>query len=135
MAFRIFLEQALDGQPFTVYGDGAQTRDFTFVADAVRANLLAAAAPETTQVFNVGGGARVSLKESLDLLTELLAEAAVDVRPRLRFEETAKGDVRHTFADGSRARTLVGWEPTVGLREGLAQEVAWTVARRHTGER
>jgi UDP-glucose 4-epimerase len=130
MAFRIFLECALDGRPFTVYGDGAQTRDFTFVSDAVRANLLAVAAPDTAEVFNVGGGARVSLQETLDLLTELLAAEAPDCRPEVRHEEVAKGDVRHTYADRNRVGERIIYAPRVSLREGLAQEVAWTVARR-----
>jgi len=130
MAFRKFLEAALDGQPFAVYGDGSQTRDFTFVADAVRANLRAAAAPDTTQVFNIGGGSRVSLRECLDMLTELLKEAAPDTVVDLTYEDMAMGDVKHTYADRQRAGDLIGYAPTVELRDGLAQEVAWTVARR-----
>jgi len=135
MAFRIFLEAALDGRPFTVYGDGQQTRDFTFVADAVRANLMAAAATSTTEVFNVGGGSRVSLREALDTLQELLREAVPGCEAELVYDAMAMGDVRHTAADGSRAADTVGWSPTVGLREGLAREVAWVVARRSDDDR
>jgi len=130
MAFRKFLDAALDGQPFAVYGDGRQTRDFTFVADAVRANLLSAAAPEVTQVFNIGGGARVSLREALDILTAELAHLAPDCRPDVTYAETARGDVRHTYADRSRAEAAVGYAPQVPLAEGLASEAAWAVARR-----
>ncbi len=132
MAFRKFLEAALDGRPFTIYGDGSQSRDFTFVADAVRANLLAAAAPDVTQVFNVGGGSRVTLREALDTLQELLKAAAPQCEAKLDYAEVAMGDVRHTAADVSRATERMHWQPAVKLREGLAQEVAWTVARRST---
>ncbi|MEZ4388470.1 MAG: GDP-mannose 4,6-dehydratase [Candidatus Krumholzibacteriia bacterium] len=130
MAFRIFLEAALDGRPFTIYGDGSQSRDFTFVADAVRANLMAVAAPETAEVFNVGGGSRVTLREALDTLTALLHEAVPGCRSQVRYEDMAKGDVHHTAADVGRAAARIGWQPAVALREGLAAEVAWTVARR-----
>ncbi len=132
MAFRKFLDAALDGRPFAVYGDGRQTRDFTFVADAVRANLLSTAAPGTAAVFNVGGGARVSLREALDLLTAELAGLAPDCRPSVTYEETARGDVRHTYADRSRVEVAVGYAPRVALAEGLAREAAWAVARRRS---
>ncbi len=130
MAFRIFLEAALDGRPFTIYGDGAQSRDFTFVADAVRANLMATLAPDTAEVFNVGGGSRVTLRQALDTLVELLHAAAPGCEAAVIYDEVAKGDVRHTAADVSRAEARLGWRPAVSLRDGLAQEVAWTVARR-----
>ena len=135
MAFRKYLEAALDGREFIIYGDGEQTRDFTFVTDAVRANLMATVAPETTQVFNVGGGSRVTLRETLDTLSELLAAAVPTARVQVTYDETAKGDVRHTCADTSRAEQLTGWRPQVTLRDGLAQEVAWTVGRRQQLDR
>jgi UDP-glucose 4-epimerase len=129
MAFRKFLDAALSGEPFAVYGDGRQTRDFTFVADAVRANLLSVAAPEVTHVFNIGGGARVSLREALDQLTAELASRVPGCAPQVLYEETARGDVRHTYADRSRAERAVGYAPRVPLAAGLACEAAW-VARR-----
>jgi len=131
MAFRKFLEAGLDGQPFAVYGDGRQTRDFTFVADAVRANLLAAAAPGTSEVFNIGGGARVSLREALDMLTAELAQRLPRCDPQVVYEQTARGDVRHTYADRSRAEARIGYAPTVPLADGLAAEAAWAIARRY----
>ena len=134
MAFRIFLESALAGRTFTVYGDGAQTRDFTFVSDAVRANLLAVAAPDTAEVFNVGGGARVSLRETLDILVELLGELAVDARAEIVYQDMALGDVRHTYADRSRVEDRIGYAPRVSLRDGLRREVAWMVDRRRHGD-
>jgi UDP-glucose 4-epimerase len=130
MAFRIYLESALDGRAFTVYGDGEQTRDFTFVSDAVRANLLAVAAPGTAEVYNVGGGARVSLREALTILDRLLGEEAGHAAPPVVYEDTAKGDVRHTYADRRRVGERIGYAPAVALEEGLRREVAWTVDRR-----
>ncbi|MBD3219687.1 NAD-dependent epimerase/dehydratase family protein [bacterium] len=130
MAFRKFLEAALDGRPFSIYGDGAQTRDFTFVRDAVRANLLATVAPDVTEVVNIGGGSRVSLREALDVLATELAARVPGAGPEILREETARGDVRHTAADVSRAAERIGWRPAVALGDGLAAEAAWTVARR-----
>jgi len=130
MAFRIYLERALDGETFTVYGDGQQTRDFTYVSDAVRANLLAVAAPGTAEVYNVGGGARVSLREALTILDGHLAALAGQPAPPVVYEDTAKGDVRHTYADRSRVGERIGYAPTVDLEEGLRREAVWTVERR-----
>jgi nucleoside-diphosphate-sugar epimerase len=130
MAFRKFLEAALDGHTFAIYGDGRQTRDFTFVADAVRANLLGAVAPQTALVVNIGGGARISLHDALDALGEALARAAPGRTIALQEEAAARGDVRHTAADCSEAQRLLGWRPQVDLTRGLAQMAAWTVARR-----
>ncbi len=130
MAFRIYLEDALDGRSFTVYGDGQQTRDFTFVSDAVRANLLAVAAPDTAEVFNVGGGARISLRDALAILDRHLNEATGTTAPAVTYEDTALGDVRHTYADRSKVEDRIGYAPRVPLEEGLRREVAWTVARR-----
>ncbi len=130
MAFRIYLEDALDGRQFTVYGDGQQTRDFTFVSDAVRANLLAVAAPNMAEVFNVGGGARISLRDSLAMLDGHLADVTGGAAPAVVFEDTAKGDVRHTYADRSRVEERIGYAPMVPLEDGLLREVQWTVDRR-----
>jgi nucleoside-diphosphate-sugar epimerase len=130
MAFRKFLEAALDGRPFRIYGDGRQTRDFTYVTDAVRANLLSVAAPDGGPVFNVGGGSRIDLRAALDLLTDLVGKAAPGTQVRLEQVAVADGDVRHTYADRSRAEALIGYAPRVAFDDGLAREVAWTVARR-----
>jgi UDP-glucuronate 4-epimerase len=130
MAFRKFLEAALDGRPFRMYGDGRQTRDFTYVTDAVRANLLSVAAPAGGPVFNVGGGTRIELSAALDLITELLGKVAPGVTARREEIGVADGDVRHTYADRSRAESLIGYAPRVAFAEGIAREVAWTVGRR-----
>jgi nucleoside-diphosphate-sugar epimerase len=130
MAFRRFVESALDGREFPVFGDGSQTRDFTYVEDAVRANLLAVRDVPPGTVFNVGGGRRVSLREALAELQRLLEEARPDRPPRIVYDEVFAGDVRDTYADGARAEALVGYRPRIGFEDGLARMVSWALARR-----
>ena len=123
MAFRRFLEAAYAGDPITVYGDGEQTRDFTYVDDAVRANLLAMTAPVQAEAINVGGGRRVTLNQMLDLIGRTTGR-------RLRVERAPAqaGDARHTGADGTRAEALLGYRPEVSIEDGLADEAAWVAA-------
>jgi nucleoside-diphosphate-sugar epimerase len=118
MGFNKFIAAALSGKPIQVFGDGEQTRDFTFVADAVDANV-AAAADGVTGVFNIGGGSRVTLNHVLETLGEIVGPLALE-----RIGKQA-GDVRHTWADTTRAREAFGFAPKVALREGLAAQVAW----------
>ena len=120
MAFHRFLRATIEDEPITLYGDGGQTRDFTFVADAVNANLLAAARGVPGRVYNIGGGSRVSINEVLDMI-----ERVAGRRPRVNIDPAQKGDMRHTYADTSRARAELGYEPTVGLEAGLAAEFQW----------
>ncbi len=120
MGFHKFILAALEDRAVVIYGDGEQTRDFTYVADAVEANWLALAPAATGQVFNIGGGSRVSVNQVLATLEEILG------RP-IRREHRAPqvGDVRHTWADTTRAGEILGFAPAVALREGLANEVKW----------
>jgi UDP-glucose 4-epimerase len=114
-----FVTACLRGARPVVYGDGGQTRDFTYVADAVGANLLAADAPRAAgAVVNVAGGRRVSLLELLAEIGELCGRL-----PEPRHEPARAGDVRDSLADLARARALLGFEPMVSLREGLARTV------------
>jgi nucleoside-diphosphate-sugar epimerase len=125
MAFRRFLEAAWDGEPVTLFGDGAQTRDFTFVGDAVRATLLAMTAPVKGDVVNVGGGRRVTVDEVIDLV------GRVSGRPlRVERQPARAGDAAHTGADGTRAEALLGFHPQVDLEDGLAAQAAWVADRR-----
>jgi nucleoside-diphosphate-sugar epimerase len=124
MGFRRFLEAAYAGRPLTVYGDGEQTRDFTFVTDAVRANLLAMTAPVRAEAINVGGGRRVGLNEVLDTIGQVTGR-----RLRIERRPARPGDARHTAADGTRAEALLGYRPGVDLADGLAAEAAWVAER------
>jgi UDP-glucose 4-epimerase len=120
MAFHRFLRAARDGESIRVFGDGAQTRDFTFVADVVAAARTAAVSGRPGSVYNVGGGERLAL---LDVLRTM---EAVTGRPfRIIHEEAQKGDMRDTFADTSAARRDLGFRSTVSLPDGLRQEWEW----------
>jgi UDP-glucuronate 4-epimerase len=124
MGFRRFLEATLDGRPVVVYGDGQQTRDFTYVADAVRANLLAMAAPIRADAINVGGR-RITLDEAIDTIGKVTG-----CRPLVERRPALPGDARHTGADGTRAEALLGYRPQVQLLEGLTAQAAWLAGRR-----
>jgi nucleoside-diphosphate-sugar epimerase len=114
-----FATACLRGEPAVIYGDGEQTRDFTFVADAVQANLRAADAEGASgAVVNVAGGRRVSLNALLALLAEITGASVA-----ARYEPARSGDVRDSLADLGRARSLLGYEPAVPLREGLVRTV------------
>jgi nucleoside-diphosphate-sugar epimerase len=117
MAFNIFCRSAIAGRPLEIYGDGRQTRDFTFVGDVVQA-MRDAARSEWCGVANVGGGTRTSLNGVLDIVRDLCGEVRVIHRP------PATGDVRHTAADISVAAAAFGYRPRTSLREGLAAMVA-----------
>jgi UDP-glucose 4-epimerase len=120
MAFHRFLKAARDGGPVTVYGDGLQTRDFTFVDDIVGAVRAAGLSGRPGSVYNVGGGERIALNDVLRLVGEVTG------RPlQIRREETQKGDMRDTFADTTAAARDLGFRSTVGLAEGLAREWSW----------
>ena len=118
MAFHKFFKSVIEDQAIPVYGDGQQTRDFTFISDAVAANLAAATVPEAVgEVFNIGGGSRVVLTEVLDTMEEIVGKPI-----KRNHIEKAMGDARHTAADVSKARRILGYQPQVSLRDGLSQE-------------
>jgi UDP-glucose 4-epimerase len=126
----LFIDALLSGTTPTVHGDGRQSRDFTFVADTVRANLLAGSAPAehcAGKVFNIARGKPASL---LDLLDILAAEVGVSVVPQ--HTAARPGDIRHSHADISAARHDLGYEPTVPFRDGLARTLSWFGERAQT---
>lgn len=116
MAFTRLIEAALAGEPFLLYGDGEQSRDFTYVGDVVTAMRQAALSP-WTGVANIGGGARTTMNQVTDKLERLVGPIQVVRLPSQR------GDVRHTGGDTTRARAGFGYDPRVGLDEGLEQMV------------
>lgn len=120
MGFHKFLRATILGEPISVFGDGEQTRDFTYVADAVGATIAAAAHGVPGRVYNIGGGSRVSINEVLDMIGRVAGR-----RPQVTVTPAQKGDMRHTFADTSRARADLGFAPSVGLEDGLAMEYQW----------
>jgi nucleoside-diphosphate-sugar epimerase len=120
MAFNRFLKAARDRTPIRVFGDGLQTRDFTFVDDIVAATRSAGDAGRLGQVYNVGGGERVALNDVLKLIEEITGRPLVVER-----DEAQRGDMRDTLADTAAARRDLGFRSTVGLREGLEREWKW----------
>ena len=120
MGFHKFLRATLRNEPIAVYGDGEQTRDFTFVSDAVDATLAAADKGVPGRVYNIGGGSRVSVNEVLRMIGRVTGCA-----PLVTTEPAQKGDMRHTYADTWLARTDFGFAPKVDLERGLAAEYKW----------
>ena len=117
----IFITALLEGRQPVIYGDGEQTRDFTFIRNVVHGNLLAAEAPADKvagKKFNVANGKTVSLNSMLAQLNELLG---TDVQPK--FEPARVGDVRDSLADISAARKCLGYEPQVSFEDGLKQSI------------
>lgn len=120
MAFHRFIRQALLGQPVEIYGDGRQTRDFTFVQDVVAANLAAMDSELSGEVLNIGGGSRIDLLGVLEILEGLMGQPIQRVH-----SGTMRGDMRHTSADVGRARRLLGYQPKATLALGLERQLAW----------
>ena len=120
MGFHKFLRATIEGRPISVFGDGEQTRDFTFVDDAVSATAAAAVRGVPGRVYNIGGGSRVSLNAVLAIIGDVVGR-----QPVLAREADQKGDMRHTYADTTLARTDLGFAPTWDLRRGLAAEYEW----------
>ena len=120
MAFHRFIRSALAGEQIVVFGDGHQSRDFTYVGDIVSGCLAAMRSTINAATYNLGGGSTVTVRETLDLLSDIL-DADVDVR----YTDAQLGDVRHTSADTTSAHTEIGFTTSVTLAEGLAREVRW----------
>jgi UDP-glucose 4-epimerase len=117
-----FITALLRGERPTIYGDGEQTRDFTFVDNCVQANLLAATAEGVAgEVFNVGAGKQTSVNELFRLIRSLIG--INNIEPL--YAPPRPGDVRHSLADITKARERLGYEPSVSLEEGLERTIAW----------
>ena len=126
MAFRRFLERAVEGESLPINGDGRQVRDFTFVHDVVAATMAAAERGHAGTVYNVGGGSPVELREAVAIIGELTGR---EIRTNRRDAQT--GDARKTSCDGTLSREHLGFVPQTSLREGLAAELEWLLARNH----
>jgi len=105
-----------------VYGDGEQTRDFTYIDNVVRANLLACEAPAASgKVINIGTGARISLNQTLQLLREISGNNEIQAK----YDPPRDGDIRDSQADITLGRELLKYDPTVDFPEGLRRTFAW----------
>jgi nucleoside-diphosphate-sugar epimerase len=117
-----FMSALVNGEQPIIYGDGGQSRDFTFVSNVVDANIRAAESPEAVgKVMNVANGRQVTLNELLEIMKKVTGKSAAAAR----YEPVRVGDVRHSLADISLARELLGYEPTVELEEGLRLTFDW----------
>lgn len=125
MGFHRFLSAAIDGRPITRFGDGEQTRDFTFVADIVEATYRAGLQGVPGEIYNVGGGSRVSVNEVFDLIGQVTGRpVTIEQLPAQR------GDMRDTYADTTRAQQALGFQPSVTLADGLHAEYRWLLSAR-----
>jgi UDP-glucuronate 4-epimerase len=124
MAFARIISALLAEAPFHVYGTGEQSRDFTFVEDAVEATLAAMEGGRAGATYNVGGGSETTLQDVIALF-ERLGNKRLDVR----YEQAAVGDVQRTAADTTRARSDLGWSPQTSLADGLEKQLAAARAR------
>src|SRR5713101_8217744 len=125
MAFARFMQALVDGDAIEVFGDGEQTREFTYVSDAVEGTIRAATADVVGQVFNLGGGSRVTVNRVLATLEDISR-----IKTKRKTLPAAPGDPRHTGASINLARESLGWEPRVSLREGLTKQWEWFQASR-----
>ena len=115
-----FVSLMLDGERPVVFGDGEQSRDFTYIDNAVQANVLAAEGDVTGEAFNVGTGGRVTINELVGTLNDLLGTEIDPV-----YDDPRPGDVRHSHADVSKAADLLGYDPEVGFEAGLERTVEY----------
>jgi UDP-glucuronate 4-epimerase len=126
MAFSRIMRAALSGHAVSLYGNGEQRRDFTYISDAVNATIAAAATDVQAEVVNVGSGSTATLTDVLESVAAL-AEVPVPVLRRV----AQPGDVDATLADLAKARHLLGYEPQVSLTEGLRRQWDWLASREH----
>jgi len=118
MGINKFVHAVLNGNVIEVYGDGNQTRDFTFISDVVEANLLAAYTDVIGEYFNIGGGSRISVNDLLKLIEKVVGK---DVH--IKYIEMQKGDVQHTFADVTKAEKMIGYKSVIGIEQGIIKYV------------
>ena len=124
MAISKFVRAILNGEEITVYGNGTQTRDFTFVDDIVEATLLAAKGNIVGEVFNVGGGSRISVNELIGIMENIIGRKA-----KVKYVAKQKGDVRDTLADITKTTRLLKWTPKIKIEEGLRGQIKWMTSK------
>jgi len=120
MGINKFVRAILNGEAITVYGDGTQTRDFTYIDDIVEANVLAAESEIQGEVFNIGGGNRISVNDLIGAIEKVTGKSAITEQAREQ-----KGDVRDTWADTQKAEELLGWHARTGIAAGLEHYIDW----------
>lgn len=120
MAFHKFISAVMKGEKIEIYGTGEQTRDFTYVDDAVEANLQAFKNGQAGEVYNIGGGSRIKLIDAIKIIEEIAGKEA-----KLVFTEPQRGDARHTFSDVTKAEADFGYAPKTDVKTGLEKHYQW----------
>jgi nucleoside-diphosphate-sugar epimerase len=120
MAFHKFITSVYNDEDITIFGDGEQTRDFTYIDDIIEANISAMRSPVVGEVFNIGGGSRITVNDTIGIIERICGKKA-----KKKYIEKQKGDVIHTAADISKARTVLGYDPKFNVEKGIANEAAW----------
>jgi len=120
MAFYKFINAILNDKEITIYGDGNQTRDFTFISDVIDANILAMKSNIIGEVFNIGGGSRISVNEVIKILEGIIGKEA-----KVEYIEKQKGDVEHTYSSIEEAKNMLGYNPKIDIRTGLERMVEY----------
>lgn len=120
MAFHIFIKAILEDKPIIVFGNGEQSRDFTYISDVVEANILAMESNSKETIYNIGGGNYATVNQVLEILKEFMKSD-----PQVKYEKKAKGDVKDTKADIKKAKRELGFVPKQDLTTGLKKEIEW----------
>ena len=128
MAFHKFIKAVMLGEEIVIYGDGEQTRDFTFFSDAIEANYQAALKGKPGAVYNVGGGSKISVNQLFPILEKVTGKPV-----KVKYIEKQKGDVNHTAADISKAQADLTYKPQVDIQTGLEHEAAWIKEKLESG--
>jgi nucleoside-diphosphate-sugar epimerase len=120
MAYNIFTSSMMEGQPITIFGDGMQSRSNTYVGDCVRGTIQAIHGAKVGEIYNIGGGTVLALREAIEIIAD-----ALGVSPNIEYGPPRTGDQRRTEADFSKARRTFGYEPLTEVEAGLRAQVAW----------
>jgi len=123
MAFHKFIAAALTEKPITIYGDGTQKRDFTYINDIIAGTIAAMEKGRPGEAYNLGGGHQIELKDAVNLILKLCGKKA-----QIKFLPPQKGDVRETLADTAKARKELGYNPQGSVEQGLKEEIEWVRA-------
>lgn len=120
MGINKFVYSVFEGKEIVIFGDGTQTRDFTYIDDVVNANILAAMSDVSGEVFNIGGGNRINVNDLISVIENATGKKAI-----LKYTHQQKGDVVDTLADNSKAKRMLGWESHIDIGDGISHYVSW----------
>ncbi len=120
----LFMKQIMDGEPLVIYGDGGQTRDFLYIDDLCGAVLAVIEQKPVGELFQLGTGTETSVTELVEHLVELFPDRKIDIR----YEPARAGEIARSFSDISKARAGIGYDPVIGLADGLARTRDWFVS-------